>query len=353
MIKVSGCIFGACASALIAANAFGQDCKAVLQFKAFDVYDSTSISKFQEATIEDMCKEEWRSVDEYNNKARSLGSGGQYGAISGFLNLDAKDVSSSLHSIYMHLCKSKSKNLETYLFSTSHSQVAKHAVEAWQDCINKTTLSGLWSTIEAGDDNKSFAILVRFRPLTTDSKLTLKDYSKKGISCKLGDEDVADLTPANKGYGNDFTIQCERTDATPQTLKVWINTNVNGATIGTFDLPSTYYFRMTNELRALEQRTIDLERSLEELSRRKVSVGPGVSSKVFGTGGVNESAGLPSGELFWTGLQDTLVNHTCGQGSVLAGMNFVMRAGEKGSNVRGPLRVEYICKNISGPDRIP
>ena len=342
-MRFISCLLGACANVFIATSASAQDCSAVLAYKAFDVNDSSVISEFQKVTLDEMCKKEWSSVDEYNNKARSLGSGGQYNAVSGFLNLNSGDVNKTLHTIFDQICVKKLGNVRNYLFSASHSQVARHAVEAWQSCIEKTTLSGLWSAIDSVDENKTFAIRVRFR--TPTGKLTLKGYPRNaGYTCQLGQDDIIDLTPADKGYGNDFTIQCNRTDSTPQAVQVWIDTNVTGSTIGPFTLPSTYYFRTTTQVRALEQRTLELEQLVAELAKKRVSVEPAVSAKVFGNGG--SKTWLSAGDPFWTGEQDTIVNYSCGENSVLAGMNFVMHSENK---IRGPHRIEYLCKSINWP----
>jgi hypothetical protein len=155
----------ACGMLAVATPASAQDCNAVLSSNAYDVYNSATISAFQQATLFDLCKTRWSSVDEYNSKARSLGSGGQYYAISGFLNLDSKDEKKSLNEIYEHICVKSSENVQSYLFSSSHTQIAKYAVGAWDRCVERTA-DGLYSTIKRADETDRFVIEVHFKSQT-------------------------------------------------------------------------------------------------------------------------------------------------------------------------------------------
>src|SRR5262249_50270615 len=147
--------------------------------------------------------------------------------------------------------------------------ITSEALKAWNDCLSKKA-GQLYSTVETVEDSNRFTIRVHFRP-QAGGNLVLRDYpANAGFSCKLGDRDIRDLTPANLGYGDTFFINCERTSKGEESIQVHINTNLaDDSTIGPFTLPSRYYLTVSSEVDTLRQRLVSLA---EELNSRLSSL---------------------------------------------------------------------------------
>jgi len=74
----------------------------------------------------------------------------------------------------------------------------------------------------------------------------------------------------------------------------------------------------------------------KKLKEAKINVGQAKNAATYVSYG-------PEPWNFWTDKQDTHVDYTCGDNSVLAGINFIMHSDGVG---RHPYKVEYFCKNL-------
>jgi hypothetical protein len=257
-----------CASATGIACAQSPLCNAVLDAKAFNIYDSRTASDFQNATFDQMCRTEWTSITEYESTAKSLGSGGQYGVISGFLNLDRTDVSNSLRQAYDHLCVRKDQFLRDRLSSQSHIQIADAALSAWSACM-QSTAAGLYSALVLPPDGNTFSIRVHFRGIGPGEKLTLKGFrTDAGYNCKYVNNDITDFTPQDHGLTDtDFDLSCVRTSRS----HVQVSIGTNKTSIGLFDVPSEEFINLTRMVNVLQSTNDQLNRQLDELSKFEVT----------------------------------------------------------------------------------
>lgn len=230
-------------------------CDAVLKSNAFDYYDSTTQQQYEDASFDSLCQTQWTSISDYENKASSLGAGGSYGLISGFLNLNQTDVNSSLSAAYAHLCIQKDHNLREFILSHTRTQFSDVAVNAWTRCIKQSNTVGVFSTIIPEEGSNRFDVHVVYHPQTSTDKLTLMGYSKDSpYSCNIRNFDISNkFSPKDQGIGDDFYIQCSlKKYDTPTSTNFIIETNLENQSIGLFKIPSDQYIDLTKKLSAVQ-----------------------------------------------------------------------------------------------------
>ncbi|ANL47575.1 hypothetical protein AMC87_CH02911 [Rhizobium phaseoli] len=250
--------------AMSAGRPYAQDiCETIVTQKALNIYDSNTVSSYQNQQLDSLCREHWSSTDDYNNKSKSLGSGGNYGAISGFLNLDTADSSQTLEKIYDKLCVKKDAATIAWLTSSTHTQSADAQIAAWQACVEATQAAGVWSSLTLTPGSKNFTIDVWYKfvgpaPLPP---LGLTGYDHgAGYSCKFGDSDAANDLKVN---AHKFALSCERTSPTNITASI----NTDSGLIGPYLVPDDQYTALTARLDQLSRELSDaktrLSRNLE------------------------------------------------------------------------------------------
>lgn len=339
--SVALCLMIATVTASGIARAQDPLCNAVLNANAYNIYDSKTASDFQNNTFDQMCHTQWQSVAEYESSAKSLGSGGSYVAISGFLNTNSSDVSNTLKQAYDHLCVRKDQFLRDRMFSQSHVQIADAALSAWSVCVQNSS-AGLRSALTVPPDGKTFAIRVHFRGTNPNEKLTLKGYrSDAGYNCKLGDNDIANFTPRDHDITDtDFVLSCLRTS--PSHAQVSISTNVTS--IGPFEVPSEEFINLTKRVIQLQDMNDTLNITIADLKNRldnfHVTVGTPSVQRYYN--GENPAQNVGSIN-FWDAVTDNVVRSNCPSQYVLADLEFVMRGK---NDMRTPIHVNFTCRKL-------
>jgi hypothetical protein len=232
-----------------------------LKGNAFDINDSETQNRVSSAIFDDMCKTEWSTQSDYDNSANSVGLGGSYGAVSGYLNVDKADQHTALHTVYDHMCVRKDSDLRSFLFTKSHVQSASGAVAAWRDCELKGT--GLYAALSLPPSGNDFQIYVRYRAQNPNDSLVLRGYNKNsGYGCQLSNDEIDDYNLRKHNISGDFSLQCKRTS--PEGVNVVINTNTNDP-IGPFYVPSAQYILMTRQIRALQDEADRLNHRIDAI----------------------------------------------------------------------------------------
>ncbi|MER9217137.1 hypothetical protein NKI54_35175 [Mesorhizobium sp. M0663] len=236
------------------------DCSAVLSNHALNIYDSNTVSEYQNAQLDELCKESFSSVGDYNARSRALGSGGSYGAISGFLNLSANDETHSLQEIFNKLCTVKDVATRSWLTSTTHVESADAQLAAFVACVNATNATGIWSHLTLTPGSPDFTIRVDYKMFGQNPLPPLKilDYDHAaGYTCKEGDQDAVNVEVNQPS----FALSCKRTATTG--IQASINTGLG--LIGPFAIPDDRYIALSDRLNQL---TADVANATAQSARQ-------------------------------------------------------------------------------------
>ncbi|MCV9963527.1 hypothetical protein OIU34_16615 [Pararhizobium sp. BT-229] len=245
-----------------AASCLADTCSDVLTNKNFNIYDASTRQLFQNSLLTDMCREEFTSVQDFNKKARSLGSGGNYFAISGFLNLNSNDESANLRTIYNKLCEAKDYRLLDFVSSDIHVQSTDTVVEAWKQCV--TNKVGLFSTITLNPESNDFIIHVIYKPSDNKSKLTLTGQpTNAGFDCQYDNQAIKNVDVSGTGDSAEFFLHCTRPSGAG--VVAVVNTNAASGAIGPYTVPSGNYIELTQTVEKLRSALQDSERTIQAL----------------------------------------------------------------------------------------
>ncbi|MGA8760614.1 MAG: hypothetical protein WB611_30665 [Stellaceae bacterium] len=253
-------------------------CDAVLTTRAFNITDSQTAASYKRAFLFELCKTQWNSEAEFDNRASQFNIGISYSDVfKGNENNSSSTTTNTVKSHYEDLCVKQDSNIVSKFLSTIHVQNTDAAVDAWKDCVTKRV--GLWSALRTQPDTSRFVIEVFFRGATPTEKLTLTGYDKtQGFECKYNDHDIKDFTPRDHGGGDIFSLTCNKT--APGSIFVNINSNTGTDQIGTYQIPSDAVRDLIDRNASLEGRIRQLERASADQEENIESILPKVGERL-------------------------------------------------------------------------
>jgi hypothetical protein len=256
----------------VPSNAADSDiCAAVLSNKAFNTYNTTFQSSISDQTARLICTLHISNRQELRNQSASLGIGGQYGAISGFLDAAESSGSRSVEETYDKMCNKNDTSFIKNVFLSQQMQITSENVRSWERCVEITSSSGLFSALHVSTDNKLFTITVNYKkPQINPQKLVLQDIDKRyGLTCLVIGKSMAGFAPEENGLSGNFSITCERPDPNTNNT-IAINTSVGD--IGPFEVPSKAYSELTLEVQQGAAQVAGLTAALAEMRNKRPQV---------------------------------------------------------------------------------
>ena len=232
------------------ARADNNFCDVVLTSHAFNTYNYEYQENISQATSDLICSLHISNQNELHNHADSLSTGGQYGAVSGFLNAAQSSQNSSIENTYDRICNKHDSAFARSVFNSMQSQITDQNVQAWEKCVDKRT--GLFSALKASTDNKTFNISVQYiKQEVNPPELILKGIDEKyGFDCSIDGKPIQDFAVEKNGYPSKFAITCTRPSANTNNL-IAINSTLGE--IGPFEVPSRAFSDLTSRVDALQQ----------------------------------------------------------------------------------------------------
>lgn len=157
-------------------------CDAVLTTRSFDTFDTTTTDNIATKATDDVCDTKWSTKDEFVNRVRKWDSSFSYTDI--FKGTGKADLSSDSRTVdqdYQQFCQSANRSFLRIFFTTSRSQIASTAVNAWEQCIKTTQQTGLFSRAIVAENRTLITIAVRFVPNGVTDKLVWSDTTNPDI----------------------------------------------------------------------------------------------------------------------------------------------------------------------------
>lgn len=232
-------------------------CNAVLSSAAFNTYNASYQSHISLTVVQQICTLRISSDQELQSQSSALQAGGQYYAVSGFLNAAQASTGSSIHDIYDRMCNKHDFSFINDVISSQRTQLTNENVAAWERCVVNRT--GLFSALKASLDNKTFIISLHYKkPDIAPPKLILKGISPaSGFDCKVGGSEkaIADFSPEDEGLLGTFGITCSRTSPNTNNI-IAIETSV--AEVGPMDIPGQPFQELTQKVDQLQQQITKL-----------------------------------------------------------------------------------------------
>lgn len=314
-------------------------CDAVLNSRAFDTYESTTVDNLATRAIDNICNTKWSSKDDFTERVRKWDSSFSYIDIfKGTGNANVSQQNRTVDQDYQQFCQNADNSYLRNYLKKSRTQLTDTAVKAWESCIKTTQQTGLFSRAIVSQDKTLVTIAVRFIPAGVGDKLVLRGYDHSRYTCSLLGQDTVDFDLSAKGLGNSVDIACFPKD-TQSELHVAIETSQN-QTIGPFVIPSKAYLDLQQMFGALSMRADELDASLAsaktDLAKTKAAINEQFK-KLTGWGtdlGDKSNDATIQGE--W-GYNTTDPTHggSCAAGAVLTGIQ-----------MGAPYKLRYRCRML-------
>ncbi len=263
-----------CALLCLTSFAAAEDiCGPVLNANLLNIYGTRTVANYQAKELDAACQTHWRTSSEFEQATKNLGSGGNYGLISGFLNLGSSDEKTALETIYDKLCVLKDANLRSWFMTETHDQSADALTNAWTACVLATKGTGVYSRLSLTPGSKQFTIKAWYRFFPVGPKLQITGYTRdRGYTCTIDNKDISNGIEVQPGQEGDFLIDCTRTaDAS-----VGVNINSVAGAIGPFDVPSDQYVALNQTLSQLSQELARVRSSARDLDARQTATRDGL-----------------------------------------------------------------------------